>query len=199
MRSLGFLAIVALLAGCGMGVDGPALDTGEFETYFARLESYAAKRGTATRGLRAIPVALADLGSKENGRCEWNFLTGRRVLFSRSFWESATDDGREALFLHEMGHCFLHRSHREDHGLLENEEKGADAHAEGEAEPDRSEEDAPESLMHPTTLAAEVFARHRDHYLDELFGTKAKSPDPVVKGALSRHTSSPCGASFPGM
>jgi hypothetical protein len=94
--------------------------------------------------------------------------TGQRnIVINARCWKNAPDQNKEALAFHELGHCFLNRSHRDD--LLPNK--------------------APASIMNtynvgpyePCIYAIDGDTRcnkteRRSYYINELFNDKTPVP-----------------------
>ncbi|MDH3712092.1 MAG: hypothetical protein OER04_19555 [Cyclobacteriaceae bacterium] len=88
----------------------------ELRPYFQRFEDEAALRG--------IPVDLTQAGisgvieeiDEEHiaGQCSFPRNRPNEVTIDRSFWVRGNDFFREFIVFHELGHCYLFRSHLED-------------------------------------------------------------------------------------
>ena len=70
------------------------------------------------------------------------------VIVNAKWWQSASEGQREALVMHELGHCVLERGHNNAYNSIS----------------------APESIMNAYLLDARQYETHREYYLDELFG-----------------------------
>lgn len=90
------------------------------------------------------------LGKKEWAFCECDGQGAPHIFISQAHWNNLTELGRENLIFHELGHCILNRDHV-DRLVEENGEM------------------YPVSVMFPTTLSDELYEKHRDYYLRELF------------------------------
>src|SRR4051812_49221830 len=100
MRKWYWLGLLGLLTSCGRGIQGPAVDKSEFEVQFQAFENYSREMGRDTLGDNNIQILFGDLDSAEEGRCEWGFLVGRRILVDEQKWKVLSDDSKEALLLH---------------------------------------------------------------------------------------------------
>jgi len=149
------LLLLGLLAnnGCGGGINPGLADRGEFEVYFQRFLTYAAEHKVSTRGDDGLRIEFSDLKSTEVGRCETGFLSGRIVYIDRTRWEVMVDGSREALILHELGHCLLGRGHVSTKF----------------PEEDETMPGLPRSLMYPLAMSGTRFNTHKKYYVDELF------------------------------
>lgn len=154
------------LMSCGRGVQLPAVDHGPFTAYFEQFEGYSKSNGRETLGDNSLSIGFAKLNGAEAGRCEWHFLHGRKVLLDPEKWDVLDDASREALLLHELGHCLLHREH------VQGDARIPDLRAASEKQPGDNEHEftGPKSLMNPTSVAGSVYLRNRDYYVKELFG-----------------------------
>lgn len=174
-RAVACMLVLSIVLGCGRGIDTGLARRGEFEPYFRRFLNYARERGMRFPGAEALPIEFRDLHSTEAGRCESGFLQGRIVYINRSQWESMSDSSREALLLHELGHCLLDRDHR----------------AERFAEDEATMPGLPKSLMFPYVTAGPRYLEHQKYYLDELFSTahrrRTLSPHNDGSNAAHRH------------
>lgn len=65
-------------------------------------------------------IIFGDLKSPQVGVCKkWNNSSYREVEIDRNFWNNSSDEKREQLILHELGHCELNLN-REDSFLDDN-------------------------------------------------------------------------------
>lgn len=69
-------------------------------------------------------------------------------------WKLMSEDKREALMFHELGHCILNRRH--DSEYVEIKGKWV-----------------PRSLMNPFILSSQIYLENREYYLDELFSIQS--------------------------
>lgn len=102
--------------------------------------------------VRDLPITFGEMESPEHiGECQNYrvvFDSYSEVLIDQTWWEEASDNGRERLIMHELGHCVLRRPHN----------KSTDGRF-------------PISLMFPTITATPDYwyKFRREKYLDELF------------------------------
>jgi hypothetical protein len=164
-RALACLLVLGTVLGCGGGIDAGLARRGEFEPYFQRFLGYARDRGMRFPGAEVLRIEFRDLRSTEVGRCESGFLQGRIVYIDRNRWKSMSDSSREALMLHELGHCLLGRGHR----------------GERFDEDEATMPGLPKSLMFPYATAGTRYLEHQEYYLDELFAAEHR------RRALSGH------------
>ena len=128
----------------------PGVDS-QLKQYFQRFETEAAIRGfsidlTAT----GITGVIQEIDEEHVlGRCSFPRAQPNRVTVDQSFWDRGSDSFREFVVFHELGHCFLLRSHLED----------------------RLSNGACASIMRSGngTCLDNYSQRTRDFYLDELF------------------------------
>lgn len=83
--------------------------------YFERFEKEA-----ATRGIIVDLVAEQISGTIEPidqatvvGTCSYGGFSPGRIVIDSDFWSRASTLGKEMIIFHELGHCFLHRDHKE--------------------------------------------------------------------------------------
>lgn len=69
------------------------------------------------------------------------------ININAEYWTQISNDQREELVYHEMGHCVLDRGH-------------TSARWEGQ----------PDSIMNPQVFPTGLFSQYREHYVLELFG-----------------------------
>lgn len=97
----------------------------------------------------------------------------KEIIIDRRWWNkwSRSDEQREEVLFHEIGHCLLRRGHTDSSEVtdlfswLENifiklgltEKKGFLV------------DGCPASIMHPYTIDTFCYRKHRDFYIDELF------------------------------
>ncbi|NND34913.1 MAG: hypothetical protein HKN76_20170 [Saprospiraceae bacterium] len=93
----------------------------------------------------------SSLGASVTGQCQHDSNNPDRVLINRSYWNRVTELQKEFLVFHELGHCYLQRSHLDDKN-------------------DRGE---CMSIMHSSSSACEnaYSLETRASYLDELFNS----------------------------
>lgn len=119
--------------------------------YFDLFAQEAASRGfTVDYEAERIEGLIEDI-SQGNvlGQCFRNEKKPKKVVIDRTYWEGATEDEREFLIFHELGHCFLDREHD-----------------------DRRDRDGfCLSIMHstPQVCTFDLTVTDWDAYLDELF------------------------------
>ncbi len=120
IRTIAFSLLITLVA-CGknneiqlnkeyQGVDA------ELWSYFEKFEKEAANRGVT------IDLAAAGItGSIEKihahgtvGLCNHRLDQPNHVILDLDFWNAASDNSKEMIIFHELGHCYLERGHRDD-------------------------------------------------------------------------------------
>lgn len=88
----------------------------ELQPYFVSFQAEAEKHGLLVNYADANVTAEIyniDEGSVA-GSCTTNGHTLRHIRIDQSFWDRAPNLTREMVIFHELGHCLLGRSHRED-------------------------------------------------------------------------------------
>ncbi|MCB0632332.1 MAG: hypothetical protein R2824_19250 [Saprospiraceae bacterium] len=105
-----------LLAGCqkeeGVTVDNYTIQE-ELVPYFDRFQEEGAARGVTVDFVAAQLSAVLDDIAEPNvsGQCYYNGGDPNRLVIDRAFWSQASDIKREFVIFHELGHCYLGRSH----------------------------------------------------------------------------------------
>ena len=85
----------------------------EIEVYFERFEAEGKLRGQDI-DLQALQISghLEDIeGEKVLGQCFSNPNEPNSISIDAPFWEKASDTEKEFVIFHELGHCYLGRSH----------------------------------------------------------------------------------------
>lgn len=83
---------------------------------FTLFEEEGKKRGMVI-DLQAerISGGIRDLGPQgRTGLCNHRAQEPNQVVIDRHFWRTASDDLKELVVFHELGHCYLSRQHRDD-------------------------------------------------------------------------------------
>ena len=84
--------------------------------YYERFENEAAERGIEI-DLVAEGVTGAILEIEQDrvaGSCAFGSHISNHVTIDLEFWNRSNDVSKEFVVFHELGHCSLHREHRED-------------------------------------------------------------------------------------
>ena len=118
--------------------------------YFERFVAEGTNRGQAIDLVaKRIEGFLIDIEEEDVvGQCSYSASSTRKVNIDRTYWNSATDLEKELVIFHELGHCYLERSHS-----------------------DTQENRNCTSIMHSGTSGCRLSytATSRGDYLDELF------------------------------
>jgi len=83
--------------------------------YFSRFEEESAARGIAI-DLRALRITgeIEDLeGERVAGQCSFNHRQPNHITIDERFWQRSSENFREMIMFHELGHCVLYRGHLE--------------------------------------------------------------------------------------
>lgn len=123
----------------------------ELAPYFERFREEGILRGTNVDFVAAqLSAVLEDIDEPNvSGQCYYNGDEPNRLVIDISFWNEASDLKKEFLIFHELGHCYLERSHLDTTG------------------PDGT----CSSIMHSGLSGCRnaYSSRTRSEYLDELF------------------------------
>lgn len=83
------------------------------QPYFERFVTEGNRRGQEidlfTKGIEGFLIDIQE--NNVIGQCSHDNSAIRRVNIDRSYWNQATDLEREFVVFHELGHCYLERSH----------------------------------------------------------------------------------------
>ncbi len=83
--------------------------------HFKKFEQEAGLRGINTDLADAVITGfISDIKTDHVlGQCSYNSQDPNRVTIDKPFWDKASDLAREFVVFHELGHCYLGRSHDE--------------------------------------------------------------------------------------
>lgn len=133
-----FLCALGYTTGCGK------LGSIEEETrpYVDTFKAIANSRGLSI-DWDEISIAFKDLDGNIAGTC----YSSGHIDIDPDSWKRFSDEEREVLVFHELGHCVLGRDHTE--GTFS--------------------DNAPVSIMNPIIMYTVYYKRRRDYYRSELF------------------------------
>ena len=138
MNKLVTLYAYALLASCGNPGEIREFPDAETRAIVERFESEIAPIG-------GITVEFVDSFPLTIGMCTLSDDAAPHIQLLKSFWDTASDAGKEQLLYHELSHS-----------------KGID-HDEGKDYYDR-----PLSIMYPYHISDEVYTENREAYINDL-------------------------------
>lgn len=154
------LTIAILSTSCGMPILGKHVEKkggsrlhsttdSTFSSYVAAFEAEA--KVTTSDPSFVVGDIPINFGTPENnnfqGVCYIYSDGTREIIVRANWWQSATDDDKESLIFHELGHCRLDREH--DNSQTPTHDKA--------------------SLMHEVIVRGLTFQKHRSAYVNELF------------------------------
>ncbi|MDX1683632.1 MAG: hypothetical protein R3275_00260 [Saprospiraceae bacterium] len=119
MKEVSFFVLILILVTSCRYVEPeitPVADPETLEYYFEKFETEAAVRGII------IDLEEYDLEARIDeielpnvaGTCHYSSQYPNRVTIDMDFWNTSSILSREMVVFHELGHCVLYRSHRED-------------------------------------------------------------------------------------
>lgn len=84
-------------------------------SYFEKFETEAAKRGmTVDLTSAGITGSIERIHAHGTvGLCNHRLNEPNHVIIDREFWASASENSREMIIFHELGHCYLARGHKD--------------------------------------------------------------------------------------
>lgn len=100
------------LAACQTEEAKPSVEiNNDLLPYFERFESEALLRGVEAPITTLVSGKFADIEGDIVGQCEHYANSPNTILVDQQYWQKASDLEKEYLLFHELGHCYLERSH----------------------------------------------------------------------------------------
>jgi hypothetical protein len=90
----------------------PVLNTGDFGGYVELFEKEAERFGRPIRVTNLVVSISYELPQRVLGRCTYS--NPRLIEINGNHWPDLTDEYRELLMFHELGHCVLDLHHVQD-------------------------------------------------------------------------------------
>lgn len=146
-----FFWITILCFSCSENIESIVLVHENLQAHFDNFEIEGQNRGIdidlKSAEIQGFMENINDLGVV--GQCIESHAEGKRIVIDSDRWRRLTNSQKEFIVFHELGHCYLNRSHTD--------EKGSDGSC--------------LSIMHSSTEACEnkYNPATREDYLDELF------------------------------
>jgi len=145
------IAFCILLCSC---TDSPitpylSIESG-YEKYVTMFEekSYTINNHIKVNSLRVF--STRDLGGTIIAQCRTYYGMTPTIVISLRLWNTLNDIEKEMVFLHEGGHCLLHRKHLDD----------------------VNEKLEPVSLMSSILFSQVLYTNNKEYYIKELFENK---------------------------
>jgi len=117
MKKLAYIAVLLIsLSACTKEQQAyPVSIVADLQPYIDRFVAEGEQRGITVdfsiEGLSAQLVSIATQGVP--GQCQQYSEQENELLIDRSFWDFYTEEQREVLIFHELGHCYLNRDHKD--------------------------------------------------------------------------------------
>lgn len=94
----------------------------ELKPYFDRFAEEGSERGIIVDFVASRIEGYIEDVTQNNvvGQCEQNSIDPDRLIMDRQFWKIASDQDKEFLVFHELGHCFLGRGHLDTNDMSGN-------------------------------------------------------------------------------
>lgn len=143
------LVIGFLLNACGEW-EAVTYQDPEFSSYvmeFEKLSQYDTRRIRIQFSEKSDDTVKSELGVCQDAM--FNGKPVRTIKIRRESWKEASQDSREQLIFHELGHCLLNRSHSDSFIR-------------------RGRYVMPKSIMSTSRISDEVYKANRDYYKSEL-------------------------------
>lgn len=101
-----------------VNIDGPRSYPGVATSlwpYFERFERAGAEQGVEIDLVRSRITGVIENIPAESvaGQCNFYSHSPNHVIIDSEFWSRASDNFKEMIVFHELGHCILNRDHRE--------------------------------------------------------------------------------------
>jgi len=122
-----------------------------FQTYVSNFEQAAADAGTPLTVSDLVLTFGATSSLNETGVCEWAENETPRIIVNQRIWNTLSDDDRQEVIFHELGHCVLRRVHQNGEMLAYN-----------------GTTTVPASVMYPYRISGIIYRDNIDHYHAEL-------------------------------
>lgn len=135
------LPLLLLASACGKSEK----NVGEFSAYVDKFETYSRQYGNPIT-VTDLVIKFGTLDSSKLGVCTLG-EGAPTITISSTQWASLSEDTKELLLLHEMGHCLLNRSHDNNEGAARKWE----------------------SIMLQWPQRISDYSQNKDQYLKELF------------------------------
>jgi hypothetical protein len=113
-----FILVLTIFYGCEKEEVVLTIDP-ELQPYFDSFQEEALKRGRNIQFENfQITASIQEINRQSvAGQCTQAEGTINQILIDQRYWRGYTPLLREALVFHELGHCILKRSHRDDKDL----------------------------------------------------------------------------------
>ena len=132
--------------------------------YTQKFMSEGRERGVRT-SISDVSIKYGNLKPGIIGVCTteytWDFFKFKKVPFKKTvkvdanWWSTASEESKEQLMSHELGHCSLDQDHRESYFRLS-----------------RGSQMIYKSIMNPSHINPTVYSDYQEYYYDELFNPK---------------------------
>jgi len=124
MRTISTLLLLLLVSSCGLpfgqdfvkksGKRQFSTTDPAFNIYIQRFEQDAAKEyGIESYSIGDIPINFGDPENAEYAGVCHDRSGLKEVIIRKSWWDQASDESRETMIFHELGHCSLGRGHND--------------------------------------------------------------------------------------
>lgn len=143
MRKTILACILISLVGCGKA---ERQQSAEFASYVSEFESLY---HISTINVKIELSNTHEFKSNELGVCYSNFVSpDGHILINPKFWDKLNSISQRNLIHHELGHCTLHRQHKDE----------------------QYSDGCPKSLMNTYLIGTECFIKHSADLIPELKG-----------------------------
>lgn len=118
LKNIFVILAVALFFGCEKQEIVLTIDP-ELQPYFDAFVEEGSKRGrTIQMDEYLLTASIQEINRpKIAGQCTQSEGTISQILIDQKYWRGYSTLQRESLVFHELGHCILKRSHRDDKDL----------------------------------------------------------------------------------
>jgi len=106
------LGLIMSISACEKDEPAVVVDS-RIQVYFDRFVSEGANRGiTVDFDQIEVEGKIEGIdGNNVHGQCQSNSAKANTLIVDTDFWNGASDIEKEFVIFHELGHCYLDRSH----------------------------------------------------------------------------------------
>jgi hypothetical protein len=145
-RFFSLILLAVAMQGCGRA----ELRISGFEKEVEAFEQASVEAGHPLKVTDLI-IEFKTQAKDQFASCHANEGNTPRIEIDHKAWDGHSEEDRESLLFHELGHCILHRAHR----------SGSYVDEDGMRQP--------LSLMTPAAVGGANFHLRHQHYIEELF------------------------------
>ena len=132
-------------------------------------ESGAKETGNQNFNIGDVPVIFGDTENESyKGVCITYTDSKKGIIIDKQWWDSATSEFQESLIFHELGHCVLGRSHKDDTQIASSSAVSTNGSAASS-----STKEYKLSMMNSKIISPSDYKPLREAYITELFNSSS--------------------------